>query len=113
MYLCRDGNARPSSVPWRLRDRPDFQNFQVCIPFSPPCDLKNKKGAGRLLGTPSEEIWPGVSTLPDYKPTFPQWSRKEVGEAVPQLDPYGLDLLKQLLVYDSAKRISGESMPPP
>ena len=25
----------------------------------------------RTLGTPNEELWPGVSKLPDYKPTFP------------------------------------------
>jgi len=61
----------------------------------------------RLLGTPNEDVWPGVSTLPDYKTTFPQWSRKDVGEAVPQLDSQGLDLLKLLLVYDTSKRISG------
>jgi len=63
----------------------------------------------RLLGTPNEDVWPGVSSLPDYKTTFPQWSRKDIGEAVPQLDPYGLDLLKLLLVYDTSKRISGQS----
>jgi cyclin-dependent kinase len=67
----------------------------------------------RLLGTPTEAEWPGVSSLPDYKPTFPQWSRKDVGEAVPQLDPCGLDLLRQMLIYDSAKRISGASPPTP
>lgn len=61
----------------------------------------------RLLGTPTEAEWPGVSSLPDYKPTFPRWSRKDIGEAVPQLDPCGLDLLRQMLIYDSAKRISG------
>jgi len=61
----------------------------------------------RLLGTPNEDVWPSVSTLPDYKTTFPQWSRKDVGEAVPQLDSQGLDLLKLLLVYDTSKRISG------
>jgi cyclin-dependent kinase len=64
--------------------------------------------ATRMLGTPNEDVWPGVSSLPDYKSTFPQWSRKDVGEAVPQLDPYGLDLLKQLLTYDTAKRVSGQ-----
>jgi len=62
----------------------------------------------RLLGTPNEDVWPGVSTFPDYKPTFPQWSRKEVGDAVTQLDPDGLDLLKKLLTYDNAKRISAK-----
>ncbi|EKM77685.1 hypothetical protein AGABI1DRAFT_114985 [Agaricus bisporus var. burnettii JB137-S8] len=62
----------------------------------------------RLLGTPNEEVWPGVSTLPDYKPSFPQWSKKEVGEAVTQLDAVGLDLVKQMLAYDTAKRISAK-----
>ncbi|KAJ3571259.1 hypothetical protein NP233_g3874 [Leucocoprinus birnbaumii] len=62
----------------------------------------------RLLGTPNEDVWPGVSSLPDYKTTFPQWSRKDVGEAVPQLDPLGLDLLKRMLTYDTAQRISAK-----
>lgn len=28
----------------------------------------------RMLRTPTEDIWPGVSSLPDYKPTFPNWT---------------------------------------
>jgi cyclin-dependent kinase 2 len=27
----------------------------------------------RILGTPTEETWPGVASLPDYKSTFPKW----------------------------------------
>jgi len=30
----------------------------------------------RVCGTPTEAIWPGVSKLPDWKPTFPAWSPK-------------------------------------
>ena len=26
----------------------------------------------RELGTPNEEIWPGISTLPDFNPNFPR-----------------------------------------
>ena len=26
------------------------------------------------LSTPTEATWPGVTTLPDYKPTFPKWT---------------------------------------
>lgn len=48
----------------------------------------------RILGTPNEEVWPGVSGLPDYKPTFPQWSRQELARIVPTLDDAGIDLLK-------------------
>ena len=27
----------------------------------------------RSLGTPSEDRWPGVTKLPDFKPVFPRW----------------------------------------
>nr|CAD1830376.1 unnamed protein product [Ananas comosus var. bracteatus] len=30
----------------------------------------------RVLGTPNEEIWPGVSSLPDFKSAFPKWPPK-------------------------------------
>jgi len=62
----------------------------------------------RILGTPNEEIWPGVSGLPDYKATFPQWSRQDITRVVPTLDDQGIDMLKRTLTYDSAKRISAK-----
>lgn len=30
----------------------------------------------RLLGTPTEETWPGVTSLPDFKSAFPKWPAK-------------------------------------
>jgi hypothetical protein len=27
----------------------------------------------QLHGTPTEQTWPGVNSLPDFKPTFPQF----------------------------------------
>ncbi|TFY60216.1 hypothetical protein EVJ58_g5294 [Rhodofomes roseus] len=62
----------------------------------------------RVLGTPSEEIWPGVSQLPDYKPTFPHWSPQDLSDHVPLLDEGGLDLLRAMLTYDTSKRISAK-----
>lgn len=47
-----------------------------------------------ILGTPSEETWPGIKQLPDYKPSFPHWSPQELTEHVPTLDDDGIDLLK-------------------
>ena len=47
----------------------------------------------RVLGTPNEESWPGVSQLPDYKPTFPQWSSQSLTKYIPHLDSVGIDLL--------------------
>jgi len=62
----------------------------------------------RILGTPNEDLWPGVSSLPDYKPTFPQWSRQDLARIVNTLGEDGLDILKRTLTYDSAKRISAK-----
>ncbi|WVF67075.1 cyclin-dependent kinase 1 [Kwoniella sp. CBS 6097] len=62
----------------------------------------------RLLGTPDEDVWPGVRSLPDYKPTFPQWNAVDLHGAVKGLDENGLDLLAQTLLYDPAHRISAK-----
>jgi cyclin-dependent kinase len=62
----------------------------------------------RILGTPNEDVWPGVTSLPDFKTTFPQWSRRGLDKHVPGLDPYGIDLLDHLLTYDPASRISAK-----
>jgi len=35
-----------------------------------------------LLGTPDEDVWPGVTTLPDFKTSFPNWHPKELGDHV-------------------------------
>ena len=51
----------------------------------------------RILGTPTEETWPGVTKLPDYKPIFPKWSKEENGglkKAVPTLCDEGINLLE-------------------
>jgi len=63
----------------------------------------------RILGTPTEETWPGISRLPDYKPTnFPKWKTSPLNHFVPGLEPLGIDLLQQMLLYDPAKRISAK-----
>ncbi|ODV93405.1 hypothetical protein PACTADRAFT_77777 [Pachysolen tannophilus NRRL Y-2460] len=62
----------------------------------------------RILGTPNEEIWPDITYLPDFKPTFPKWSKKNLSEIVTSLDPDGIDLLENLLIFDPAGRISAK-----
>ncbi|KAF3776706.1 Cell division control protein [Nymphaea thermarum] len=63
----------------------------------------------RVLGTPTEETWPGVSSLPDYKSSFPKWAPKDMATLVPGLDPVGLDLLKKMLCLEPSKRITARS----
>ncbi|XP_010555567.1 PREDICTED: cell division control protein 2 homolog isoform X2 [Tarenaya hassleriana] len=47
----------------------------------------------RIMGTPTEETWPGVTSMPDYKSAFPKWAPKDLETVVPTLDPAGIDLL--------------------
>ncbi|XP_066914524.1 cyclin-dependent kinase 20-like [Clytia hemisphaerica] len=60
----------------------------------------------KALGTPNEEIWPGLKELPDYnKITFPENQPVPMNQLVPDASEIELDLLQQFLVYDSKKRI--------
>jgi len=45
------------------------------------------------VGTPTERSWPGVSKLPDYKSTFPNWQARSLGQTVTRLDEDGLSIL--------------------
>ncbi|KAJ4457202.1 putative Cyclin-dependent kinase 3 [Paratrimastix pyriformis] len=62
-----------------------------------------------VFGTPTEEVWPHVTKLPDWKTTLPNFRPKPLEEIVPQLDAQGIDLLRQLCQYDPARRISAKS----
>lgn len=61
------------------------------------------------LGTPNEQMWPGVSELPDFKPTFPRWPTRSwsaIRNTSQQVGKDGIDLLEKLTEYDPKKRIS-------
>jgi len=65
----------------------------------------------RKLGTPKEADWPGLSDLPDFKPTFPQWRRRpwaEIRNTAAQLGQAGMQLLDEMLCYDPVNRISAK-----
>lgn len=62
----------------------------------------------RILGTPDDSTWDGVTKLPDWKPCFPKWRRSSLAQVVPQLanNPAGLDLLSAMLRYHPDSRIT-------
>jgi serine/threonine protein kinase len=77
----------------------------------------------RLLGTPTEEMWPGVSTLRNYKQRFPQWADTDLaevrdaaahaaaragctGDSNGALGEDGIELLKECLRYNMVERPS-------
>ncbi|GBB94087.1 hypothetical protein RclHR1_02290013 [Rhizophagus clarus] len=62
-----------------------------------------------VLGTPTEETWPGVSQLPEYKSDFTTYNRIPLESLLPKLDSSGIDLLSQQLIkYQPEKRLSAE-----
>ncbi|GAB6028394.1 Cell division protein kinase 1 [Chamberlinius hualienensis] len=62
----------------------------------------------RTMGTPTEETWAGVTQLTDYKPTFPSWKGNNLVGCVKNLGKCGLELLRKMLIYDPAQRISAK-----
>merc|ERR1719169_171324 len=61
------------------------------------------------LGTPTDAVWPGLSELPDFKPTFPKWPPRgwsSIRNTAQQVGPEGINLLENLTCYDPKKRWS-------
>ena len=85
----------------------------------PTSDVSN--GALRIRGilraphpslpiSPADEsCWQGVSSLPDFKETFPKWRPRTIAEVVPTLDPAGVDLLSKMLIYTPQHRITAKA----
>ena len=63
----------------------------------------------RVLGTPNDQVFPGVTSLPDFKSTFPKWKPTGLARLVPNIDEVGLDLLSKMVCYDPAQRISAKA----
>uniref|UniRef100_A0A2H1WSW7 SFRICE_015554 n=1 Tax=Spodoptera frugiperda TaxID=7108 RepID=A0A2H1WSW7_SPOFR len=65
----------------------------------------------KVLGTPSDTVWPGYSTLPlvgdiTFDEYAPSGLRKELKHKI--LSDSGLDLLQRMLIYDPKRRISAK-----
>eukprot|EP00127_Corallochytrium_limacisporum_P003984 Clim_evm33s156 gene=Clim_evmTU33s156 len=81
-------------------------NGRPMFPGSSVQDQLNK--IFKILGTPTEDTWRGVSDLQEYTPDLPKYPTLPWQEIVPNLDPLGQDLLAQMLQYPPSWRISAE-----
>lgn len=62
----------------------------------------------KVLGTPTEEVWPGVNQLSEWKPDFPIYRRVPLSSVVTTVDSFGIDLLARMLMYLPDARISAD-----
>mmetsp|Transcript_6719 Transcript_6719/g.24869 ORF Transcript_6719/g.24869 Transcript_6719/m.24869 type:complete len:506 (+) Transcript_6719:198-1715(+) len=62
----------------------------------------------RILGTPTESCWKGVTGLPNFHQQFPYWKCKDLGKLIPRLCDDGIDLLRHLLDYNPATRYTAK-----
>lgn len=78
-------------------------------PLFPGSDVDDQlKRIFKLLGTPTEDTWPGMTQLPDYKP-FPMYHpTTSFAQVVLKLSCKGRDLLQKLLVCNPAMRMSAD-----
>ncbi|KAK7072482.1 cyclin-dependent kinase 5 [Halocaridina rubra] len=78
-------------------------------PLFPGSDVDDQlKRIFKLLGTPTEDTWPGMTSLPDYK-TFPLYQpTMSLAQVCPKLSSKGRDLAQRLLICNPAVRMSAE-----
>ncbi|KAF2399674.1 Pkinase-domain-containing protein [Trichodelitschia bisporula] len=62
----------------------------------------------RLMGTPSERSWPGLTQFTEYKPNWPVFATQDLRNILPQIDPIGIQLLTSMLQMRPDMRVSAQ-----
>lgn len=62
----------------------------------------------QILGTPTEEIWPGITSMAQYSEEFPKWKGRGLESAIQTTDNMALDLISKMLQYNPCNRISAK-----
>lgn len=62
----------------------------------------------RTLGSPTEDVWPGVTALENWKDTLPKWPPKSLATMMPQIDAVASKLLAGVLVLDPQQRLRAD-----
>ena len=62
----------------------------------------------KVMGTPTEAVWPGVTQLRGFSVSFPTYHRVDFHALFPEAEPLCIDLLEKMLVLDPSARISAK-----
>ena len=76
--------------------------------FAGDCEIDQIFKIFQMFGTPNEKTWPGITKLPEFKLTFPQFKGKGINAYNRNIDSVGLDLLSKMIRLDPCKRISAK-----
>ena len=76
--------------------------------FAGDCEIDQIFKIFQMYGTPTEKTWPGITKLPEFKLSFPQFKGKGIEAYNKNIDKVGLDLLEKMLQQDPCKRISAK-----
>lgn len=91
-----------------------FAELVLRRPFLPGMtDMESLKFICEAIGTPTEQNWPGVALLPDYKLTDlenakPLATKREWSQRFVNLSSEGVDLMMEMLTLDPNKRITAK-----
>ncbi|KAK0426625.1 hypothetical protein QR680_009813 [Steinernema hermaphroditum] len=58
----------------------------------------------RVFGTPTDEIWKGITQMECYSTEFPKWPIRTVGDLLPDLEPAGINFLTLMFVMNPKNR---------
>ena len=76
------------------------------VPLFPgDCELRQLLHIFKLLGTPTEAQWAGVSDLRDWH-EFPNWRKQDLSKHFPTLGADGIDLMERMFAYTPIQRIT-------
>lgn len=77
-------------------------------PLFPGSDVDDQlRKIYKILGSPDEDGWPGMTKLPEYK-DYGYHSPVSLSHVVPKLPPVGRDLLQKLLVFNPLMRMAAD-----
>jgi cyclin-dependent kinase 2 len=62
----------------------------------------------KIIGTPTEETWKGVSSFKNWQSEFPDFPPLDLKDCCPNFDVWGIDLLKKIFINDPKKRITAQ-----
>lgn len=77
--------------------------------FQGSCEMGQLYSIFKIMGTPTDDDWPNVSSLPEYSRLFPKWTKQNLGYFIPNNTHIGI-IISKGLIMDPSKRPSAKTL---